>query len=152
MKKPYHLFGISAFVLVLLSFIPFKSTVDMHVHDTYMVLDIAFVFRALAMFLMLEWMLYFFTIRILFSSVLIWLHVLITLGMLAVIFIASSFIEFQPVSDPVKFDEIDKWEAFKYSRQVYIVGASVVLLLLAQPIFVINLFLGVLKRTNTTNG
>lgn len=123
----------------------------MHMHDTYMVLDIAFIFRALAMFLILEWMLYFFTVRILFSNVLIWLHVLITLGMLTIIFIASSFIELPPLSDPARVDEVKKWESFKYSKQVYIVDASIVLLLLAQPIFVINLLLGILKRANSTN-
>lgn len=53
--RPYHLLGLAGTILLSLSFLVTGQTVDIHLHDTYFVIDGVWFVRIAAIFLLICW-------------------------------------------------------------------------------------------------
>ncbi len=143
LSKPYHLFALAAVLLIMLSFIPANHPMDLPVQGASYVLSYTDTLRAIAMLLLLFWILYMITFRFLFSTVLIWLHIVITLLLLTLI--VFLFFRFSVENIPDEIKDLS-FQAGLNPRMV--VPVLIMLLLITQLTYIINLFLGVVRRMN----
>ncbi|MCF6401733.1 hypothetical protein L3C95_02540 [Chitinophaga filiformis] len=72
--RPYHLLLLIAIIVFAASFCFYYDQIDIHLHDTYFVIPVPFIFWVFTLFLLLLWGLYHLTFRFLLSNGLIWLH------------------------------------------------------------------------------
>ncbi|HRQ52122.1 MAG TPA: hypothetical protein PLR74_16350, partial [Agriterribacter sp.] len=96
-----------------------------------------------AMLLLLLWILYMITIRVLFSAVLIWIHIVITLLLLTlIVFLFFRYAGTAAPGHPRGF-------SFQSGLNVQmLVPVLIMFLLLTQLCYIINLLLGVVRRVN----
>ncbi|MFT3947326.1 MAG: hypothetical protein QM763_10165 [Agriterribacter sp.] len=142
-RKPYHLLLVFAVLLAVISLAGANNskTVDVHLRDTYYVLDIVFIMRAITMLLLLLWLLYIFTFRSLFSIGLAWVHISLTLILSLII---SGVLLWKASNYIVNIDMMH----VNIRRTTFLVQIFIALMLLTQLIYFINLLAGVLKRVN----
>ena len=143
LSRPYHMLALAAVLLIMLSFIPANHPMDLPVQGASYVLSFGDTLRAMAMLLLLFWILYMTTVRFLFSVVLIWVHTVITL--LLTVFIVLLFFRYSGQNAAN--------EAMELSFQTglnprMLVPVLIMLLLIMQLSYIINLFLGVVRRMN----
>ena len=143
LSKPYHMLALSAVLLIILSFIPISHAMNMPVQGASYVLNYVDTLRASAMLLLLLWILYMITTRILFSTLLIWIHIVITLLLMALIVFLFFRFAGHDASGQVK--ELSFQTGLRYQMMVPVL---ILLLLLTQLIYLINLLLGVMRRVN----
>src|SRR5687767_4244247 len=78
-KSPHHLLVVTGLVLVLISFfLNEKQTFDIHLHDTYFIIVLGHVFWLFAIIVAFLWTLYLVSRKVLYSTRLTWLHVVMT--------------------------------------------------------------------------
>ena len=145
--RPYNLFLLTGLVLILISFFTTTQTLDLHLHDTYFVISLTYIFGLLAIASLILWGIYLLTFRFLFSKKLTWTHIIITI--LTVIVFGTIVLIGDKLATPTTgpYYDFSTWESYGRYRQystalVFVLG----LLLLGQFIYVLNLILGVLKR------
>ncbi|HRP56849.1 hypothetical protein [Agriterribacter sp.] len=141
--KPYHLFALAAVLLIMLSFVPANHPMDLPIQGASYMLSYADTLRAIAMLLLLFWILYMITVRFLFSVFLIWVHIVITLLLLVLIVFLFFHYSGQNASNGLM--ELSFQTGL--SPQM-IVPVLIMLLLITQLSYIINLFLGVVRRMN----
>ena len=151
-QKPYHLFLWTGLVLVLTSFFVLKqnNSFDIHIHDTYFVIANTHLFWFLAILALFVWTLYLLTNKILYSKVLTWTHVIITILTLLLfaltLFFGDSFMN----PTPRRYYDYSTWNSFdNYTTFTKAIGITIFVLLLGQFIFVINFIVGLFKRLTT---
>lgn len=142
-RKPYHLLLVLAVLLAVVSLAGANNskTVDVHLRDTYYVLDIVFIMRAITMLLLLLWLLYIFTFESLFSVGLAWMHICLTLTLS---FTISGLLLWKANNYVVSVDIMH----INIRRTTLVVQIFIALMLLTQLIYFINLLAGILKRVN----
>ena len=148
-QKPYNLFLWTGVVLVLTSFFILKqdNSVDIHLHDTYLVIAHTHVFWLLAFLALIVWTLYLLTNKILYSKALIWTHVIITILTLLLFALTLFFGDRFMNPTPRRYYDFSSWNSFdNYTTFTKAVGIAVFVLLFGQFIFVINLVVGLFKR------
>ena len=145
-QKPHNLLLLAALIFVLISFFVSEEngTVDLHLHDTYFIIAHTHVFWLLAILSLFSWIIYALTEKILFSKVLTWTHVVITMLTLVLFALVLSFGDrFQPR----RYYSYSIWDSFNdfdgYTKTITI---TMIILLLGQITFVINLIGGLFKR------
>lgn len=136
--------ALAAVLLVMLSFIPSGNAMDMPVKGASYVLSYAYTLRAMAMLVLLLWILYMVTVQILFSTILTWLHIIMTIVLAALIVFLFFFFHLSAGHAPEKEAEIFSFQA-GVSLQMA-VPLLIMLLLVMQLLYVINLFAGVIRR------
>lgn len=141
--KPYYLLLFFAIILTIASLAGANNTVDINTADTYYTLDTVFVIRAIAMFLLLLWLLYVFTFKFLFSKSLAWLHIIFTIT-IAVVVCAVLLWKVKNHSSIVDTEMLYA----NMRRTRFMMQVSIAALMLSQLLFVINLFAGVIKKVN----
>ncbi len=135
----YNILFVTAILLILLSlFIAETNTLDLHLTDTYLVLSGVLILRALALFLILLWLLYRFTQNILFSRILTGLHIVVTL----VTTVCVTFFLFYYGAYARGHIET-RGTPLRLTLPLFIISA-----LLSQLLYIINLLLGVIRRFN----
>lgn len=146
-KKPYYLLLYASLILILVSFLKSdrSTTIDLHLHDTYFVIAHTSIFRLLAIPTFFLWTLYLLTDKTLYSKILTWIHVIITILTLIlfawILFFGEGFLN--PM--PGRYYEFSKWNAhsvFNSSMNTIVISMFV----WGQIIFVINLIAGLFKR------
>ena len=142
-RKPYHLFLLFAVLLAIISLAGANNstTTDVHLRDTYYVLDIVFIMRAITMLLLLLWMLYVFTFKSLFSVGLAWVHISLTL---VISLIITGLLLWKANNFVVNVDMMQ----VNIRRTAFVVQIFIALILLTQLIYFINLLAGILKQVN----
>ncbi|MFT4016544.1 MAG: hypothetical protein QM668_06250 [Agriterribacter sp.] len=142
-RKPYHLLLVLAVLLAVVSLAGANNskTVDVHLRDTYYVLDIVFIMRAITMLLLLLWLLYIFTFESLFSVGLAWMHICLTITLSLTI---SGLLLWKANNYVVSVDMMH----INIRRTTLVVQIFIALMLLTQLIYFINLLAGILKRVN----
>lgn len=143
LSKPYHMLALAAVLLIMLSFIPANRPMDLPVQGASYVLSYSDTLRAIAMLLLLFWILYMITVRFLFSVILIWVHIVITLLLLVLIV----FLFFRYAGQNAS-NEIMELSFQTGLNPQMIVPVLIMLLLLTQLSYIINLILGVVRRMN----
>ncbi len=142
-SKPYHALALAALLLILLSLVQDGHRLDMPLPDAAYMLSYTDTLRAMALLLLLFWILYMVTIRILFSSLLVWIHIAITLILPAIIV----FLFFRFAAEPASATELEM--QLKRNNPVQIlVPALILALLLTQLSYIVNLILGLMRRMN----
>ena len=148
-QKPYHLLLLTGLLLVLISFFVLNNnnTVDIHLHDTYFVIVHSHITWLLAIFALFVWTLYFFTNKILYSKVLTWTHIIITILTILlfglILFFSDSFMN----PTPRRYYDYSSWNSFdNYTTFTKAIGITMLVLLFGQFIFVINFIAGLFKQ------
>lgn len=145
-QKPYNLFFISGAILILVSIFQLNqnNTFDFHFLDTYLIISNTFLFSFMAILFFIMWGLYSFLNRSLYSTNLVWWHVLVTIITVALIaiaiFISENNLAFHRL-------HIQKFSAWNYWEIMMKMMAALILILAAgQLIFFANLLWGLCKR------
>lgn len=142
-SKPYHILPPAAVLLIMLSVVPFRHSMNVGVQGASYVLNYVDTLRSFAMLLLLLWILYMFTIRILFSTALIWIHIVLTL--LLLLSIVLLFFYFSGQHHPASVGEVSFQSGF--SPQM-IIPVLIWILLIVQLSYILNLLMGVVRRLN----
>ena len=136
--KPYDLLLFTAILLWIGSWLPSDRTLDIHLHDTYYVIAEKHLLWALSVVLLVLWVLYKLLAQVLYSKVLTWLHVLLTVP--AFLLIAAS-VFFQPEARAGYSD----WSSFdSFQRYNNIISLIIMVCILCQPVVILNVTLGVI--------
>mgnify|MGYP003513198023 CR=1 FL=1 len=143
LSKPYHLLAVAAVLLIMLSVVPVNHAMDMPVKGAFYVLNYVDTLRAIAMLLLLLWILYMTTIRVLFSTILTWLHIVFTL--LLITLIIFFFFRFSGQYTLVRTKDLSFQSGVNPPMMMPVL---IMFLLLTQLIYIINLLLGVVRRVN----
>src|SRR5687768_6564218 len=125
-SKPYILLAFIGALLLLLSFFSNDRTIDIHVHDTVFIIPASHIFGSLGFLLLFFWLIYNLAYKIIFSKALAWIHIISTI----VFFISLVLISFL--------------ESFYFLNQIAL-GLSIIAVL-AQLLFLINIFTGLIKK------
>jgi heme/copper-type cytochrome/quinol oxidase subunit 1 len=131
----YNCFGTVGFVLLGLSFLQHRQTIDIHLHDTYYVIGVDFICIVLGLFFLLLWMTYQLFKKRLYSQLLTNIHVIVT-------FFCSAFWFVQAYTGtPRRY--ID-YSTFNSISGVF--SFVILLFLAAQLLFLFNIIAGLFKR------
>ncbi|MGJ7031162.1 hypothetical protein [Niabella hirudinis] len=139
-RMPYVLLLVTAIVLFIAGlFTSTKTTIDIHLHDTMLVVAQAHILGFAAFFLFLLWLIYMATHRILFSNKLTWFHILATLVLLVfVLWYGYRHLNGLLVS-PRRYTEEP---ASFFSDANAVLVCSIAALIVVQLAFIINLLTG----------
>ena len=135
-SKPYVLLLITAVVLLLLSIFPNDRTIDIHLHDTVFIIAGSHIYGALGILLLFFWFTYSFIYKILFSKILVWIHIISTI----LFFIFLVIIPFAESSNMPR-----NHHAFFYFLSRIATGFSIVAVF-AQLVFLFNILAGLVKN------
>ncbi|MBE7169493.1 MAG: hypothetical protein INR73_02825 [Williamsia sp.] len=139
----YRMLLITALVLVAVSFIPVKNTIDLHIHDTYFVLSHATLYTTLAAFLTLTGLISMAANKFLYSSWLARVHIILTLTILLTLlilfYIHTSFILTRQATGP------DINSLMQIYRTGQFIAVLLLLMLATQLLLPVNLVLGLFK-------
>lgn len=131
----YNCFGTFGFVLLGLSFLPNKHTVDIHLHDTYYIIGADLIFIFLGCFSLLIWMIYQLFKKRQYSSLLTNLHTVVTFGCVIFLFCYANS------GTPRRYMD---FSAYRFLDSA--VSLTMLTFLSAQLLFLFNIIAGLLKR------
>jgi hypothetical protein len=140
----YNFLGIIGLLLFGASFfVPFNIA-DIQIQGKYFVFEMDNVFRTVACTLLALFTIYTFSKRILYSNSLSWMHVILTLLSLTVfiILIYGASEAYRP--------GFSAWSSFEKNNRHMII--TLMLFLLAQVLFLINILAGTFKLPKRLNG
>jgi heme/copper-type cytochrome/quinol oxidase subunit 1 len=140
-SKPYHLLGLFGLIIFLFSFFSNNSgTLDLHIHDTVFIISIPHILKALAAALLFFWLIYNFTIKILFSKAITWIHIIGTL--LFSFYMAALNYNIQNTSET----ERNGWTTFEQIDDAnFIISILILFFLVCQLLFIFNIIVGLIK-------
>lgn len=147
-RRPYHLLLLTAILFFIATFFVNNQALDMHLHDTYFIISLPHLFWLIIILLLIFWMLYLFTKRILFSKVLTWTHivllVLTSISLVPILFYSN----FQgKARSPRRYYDINNWETMAQpdglAKGIVVIFGAIFLGVL---IYVINFIMGLIKR------
>jgi heme/copper-type cytochrome/quinol oxidase subunit 1 len=149
-RHPHHLLLLAAGIVLIASFFAFDKTVDIHLHDTYFVIAMTYSFWLLIIMLLLLWTFYRLAKRFLFSKVLTWLSLLLTVSsslfLVAVSFYSDSYYN-GLAGTPRRYYDYGSWNSFTIRDNLTkAVVVFVLLLFIGLVIFIANFVIGLLKR------
>jgi hypothetical protein len=148
-KRPYYLLLFTALAFIFISLFVANNTngVDIQFHDTYYILALTHFFWLLAIIALLVWTLYLLTNRILFSKVLTWTHVILTIFTLAFFASPLFFAGSLGKSATPHFYDYNSWHSLTTnSTFTNAIAIAILVLLSGQIIFIINVIAGLFKR------
>lgn len=146
---PYNLLLLTAILLfIFFLFINENQTLDVHLPDTYFVIAGTHFFWLFALLLSVLWIAYRIFKKILFSLKLTWIHVLIsvmtTILLLLFLFIGNYSLNLRPGS----YTDSSSWNTYheNFTQKMRTISYGILVLLVAQMVFVANLIIGLFKR------
>ena len=142
LSQPYHLLGLFGLLIFLLS-LSFNntSTLDFHIHDTVFIISIPQVLKTLTALLLFFWLSYKFTIQIIFSKAVMWIHIISIL--LFTCYIAALSSNIQNTGQT----RYSNWASFeRISDTNSITRIFILLFLVGQLLFLFNIVAGLIKR------
>jgi cytochrome c oxidase subunit I len=148
-KEPYRLFLIAAILLLVVALIDLTDGINLYFHESHYAFPFTNFIWAATILLFLFWGLYRLTKRFLFSTALIWIHVIFSLFCFAIIFISpylSTFSGSGLAGMPRRYfdySELSLGHLFNYFSPF--VKVALVSLLLGQLVYLSNLFVGLSK-------
>jgi len=147
-KAPYQVFLFAGLILFIISFlVDSRNSVDIHLHDTMFVISQNHIFVIFASICFILWILYLITASILPSRALTILHVLVTLSTITLFLIVVSSSLGNYYSNEERYLDESALISYNYSnRPTVLITYSIIIFILAQVLFIINIILGILRR------
>lgn len=144
--RPYNLLGIAGLMTGLMSFLPIhQETLEINLRDTYLVIAAPSICRIFAVVLLFLWSLYLVSDHLMLSRKLSWFHIVGTLLCLVFLFFFSIYKPDVP-EVPMRYYAFTGSESQRPGFNISNLYIPVVLiLLLAQLFFSINLTMGSIK-------
>ncbi len=137
--KPFHLFLVFGILSLIAGFFVSDGSIDIHTHDTYYIISNQVIFWTITAILLLLWMIYLLVERILFSKLLTWMHVLLTIT--AIILLTLNPFSFQGFAGGVKNYQ-SSWETFSALNRL--LSFAVIVCIASQAILIVNIILGLI--------
>ena len=137
-KLPSNMFLVSGFIIFAISLFVSNRTIDYYFSDTYSVVDYKWLLSGIALIFLLFWVIYKLTSPLLLSKVLTWMHVIITLCMIAFILLYPVITK---VSGQSGFERMDNFKTMQDASK------AIPFLILTQFLFIINLVSGAVKKS-----
>jgi hypothetical protein len=137
-SNPDILLLITGTLLFLLSFFPNDRTIDIHLHDTVFIIAGSQIYGALGILLLFFWFIYRLIHKILFSKILVWIHIISTI----LFFI---FLIIIPYTESSSMPRQYNHQAFFYFLNHIVAGLSIVAVF-AQFLFLFNFIAGLVKK------
>ncbi len=152
---PYHLLFFTSIILFIGGLFGYESTIDIHIRATYFIIPLSYLVWVPAIFLFVLWILYLLTKKFLYSKILLWLHIILTiitsLFMLIVPYI-STYAYGGKAGSPRQYNEYGELNQFKmFSNITNILVTILVFFILVQLAYFINLFVGMYKGVAMQN-
>jgi heme/copper-type cytochrome/quinol oxidase subunit 1 len=144
-KKPAILLLLADVLLSIFSFIIPNGTIDVHLHDTYIIIGYPQIFWVLAIFLLLLWLIYILCNRVLFSIYLSWIHIIATILCIGILLFFFFKIDNHQAGMHRRYVDFTTSVGVKYNWAWYC-SSLLLLLLLAQFILLVNIVLGLFKK------
>jgi hypothetical protein len=144
-KRPYNFFLLASVLLALGAFYIPRQILDIHLHDTYYVISVTYLFWAIALMFLFAWVGYKLTNRYLLTKYLTWFHVASTL-IVVMILLTTKLWHDNPVQTnergPLSFRKL-----FETQQKQHIIPITISILFMAGQIgYFINLLGGLLRR------
>jgi hypothetical protein len=141
-KRPFSLFFIATVVVFLFGILNNAKLMDVHIHDTYIVFPSFYFYSLVAVIFLLFGFFYWMTQRVLFSKALTWAHIVTTL-----LFTFSVLLfAYRMNAAPKEKLDFSSWTA--YTNQSRVLSALMLVLILTQLLFLVNVIAGVIKWLN----
>jgi len=151
-EKPYNLLLLTAILLFIAGLFSGNFPIDILLHDTYFVLPITYLLWFPSLVLAFFWLLYLLTKRFLFSKVLTWTHIILTITcsvFIHVIPYLSAYSSAGLAGAPRRYYDNGIFNKYKvFSNMNTIILLTFLILVLGQLIYFINLIIGIYKRKN----
>jgi len=134
-SRPYNLVGLMALLLLIVSLFSSNGAIDFNLHDTYFVIAGINICLFIAAFLLIIWVIYIVSNRMLLSIVLTWVHVVATV--LAGIMYLKYYLWFVSMDGiPRRYYAFTDFNAVK--PLYFLLTASAVIFLTGQFVFFIK--------------
>ena len=145
-NKPHNWFLFAGILLLLFPLMPWQinNFADLHVGDTYVVIDLGYFYWFMAIALFLMWALYIAVKKYLYSTHLTQIHVF---SSVIVILISALMLAYNPINlRPRRYITYgDRNIINSLSVQDLMTITPIIMLLLVQPVLVVNLAVGLFK-------
>jgi heme/copper-type cytochrome/quinol oxidase subunit 1 len=135
-------------MLVLTSFFLFtqSNSIDFHLHDTYFIVANTHIFWFLGTIAFIIWTLYLVTNKILFSKTLTWIHIIISILTILLLILSLYFRNATLNTTARRYYDFSNWDSLdNYTTFTKVFGKVLLILILGQLLFFINLVMGLLK-------
>ncbi|MBS0030931.1 hypothetical protein ACTJJ0_27815 [Chitinophaga sp. 22321] len=139
-QQPYLLFLLAAILLIIISFFERSNTIDIHLHDTMFVVSVTFIIWVSVGCLGILLLAYSWLGKFLRKKTLVWVHVGLTLLMLAAIVITGQWHDSLFPSANQNTPAALNW----YMNLMYVYALLVFLFLAAQLVFIAHLLYSLL--------
>jgi heme/copper-type cytochrome/quinol oxidase subunit 1 len=148
-EQPYNLLLLTAAFILIASIFAYDQTLDIHLHDTYFIVAMTYLFWATSILLLILWALYLLTKQFLFSKLLTWVHIILTVIAL-VSFVAISFYSTNYYDGlagmPRRYYDYSGWKTFeRYNNLTKGVFAVMLLISIGLMAYIINIVVGLLR-------
>ncbi|MFT3704904.1 MAG: hypothetical protein QM802_21235 [Agriterribacter sp.] len=152
LKTPHHLLLLIAILTYIAGLFQNEHTFDLHVSDTYYVIGRNLLVPLLLAIPLMFWLIYIITWKYLFSKKRSWIHVFPTIA--SILFIVSFFLfpgkYYNSLSDaPGRYYNYNDWYGERISPGIKLLIVSIVLLIIAQGVFLVNLSRGIYRYSHS---
>ncbi len=149
-KHPYNLLLLTAILLFPVSFFTADNTLDIHLHDTFIILNLKQSLWIFIIVLLLFWLLNLFSKHFLFSKLLTRLHVVFlavaSLALVVISFYAKNY--YNGLGGmPRRYYDYGSWNnIIRYANLSNIILITVLVFVLGMLMYLVNLIIGVFKK------
>lgn len=144
-RQPYSLFLVSSLIVVAITFIFWGESVVINIIDFTVFIDAKSILYILAILMILYWIVYRFSMRYLFSKSLAWIHIIITIGIIAYFLCTGTwYLKAKASSDSEAF--ILEQLMINKERLINLTSMTGLLFILGQLTFVFHLTIGLLRE------
>ncbi|MDI3322020.1 hypothetical protein [Pinibacter soli] len=142
-SKPFNLLLFAATMLFIVSLFVSDETANLHYNDAYYVLSLKMICLCGVVFLGFFWFLYRATNNFLYSRILTWLHVIITV---AAIFLFLSALQSNTAHRPTRYIDIVGVDTIDHT---YVTSIIIVIcaFIIAQFIYMLNILFGLSSKS-----
>jgi hypothetical protein len=150
-QKPYNLLLLTAIFSFIAGLSQMNVLIDIHLHDTFFVLPLAYFIWSFSLILIILWLLYRATEKILFSKKLSFVHIISTIVCCLFILILPYFINpYKGLAGmPRIYSENGRTKTYNLLGDISNSAISLLsILVFAQLFFLLNFFIGLYRRAN----